>query len=76
MVVPRDRAAAGRARPRSRPRSKVLLAEDNPVNALLARTMLERAGCKVTHAVNGQKVIDILDSGVTPSMIRKAAERM
>jgi signal transduction histidine kinase/CheY-like chemotaxis protein len=47
----------------------VILAEDNPVNALLARTMLERAGCKVTHAENGQKVLDILNAGAAPSMI-------
>ena len=47
----------------------VILAEDNPVNALLARTMLERAGCKVTHALNGQKVLDLIDTGNQPDMI-------
>ena len=47
----------------------VLLAEDNPVNALLARTMLERAGYRVTHATNGQKVLDCLDAGLRPAMI-------
>ncbi|WP_373504970.1 ATP-binding protein [Aestuariivirga sp.] len=47
----------------------VLLAEDNPVNALLARTMLERAGCHVTHAINGQMVLDCLDAGLRPTMI-------
>jgi CheY-like chemotaxis protein/two-component sensor histidine kinase len=47
----------------------VILAEDNPVNALLARTMLERAGCKVSHVVNGQKVLDLLDQGYVPDMI-------
>ena len=47
----------------------VILAEDNPVNALLARTMLERAGCKVTHATNGQKVLDLITAGASPAMI-------
>ena len=47
----------------------VILAEDNPVNALLARTMLERAGCKVSHAPNGQKVLDLIDAGAQPDMI-------
>ena len=47
----------------------VILAEDNPVNALLARTMLERAGCKVNHVVNGQKVLDLIASGPLPDMI-------
>ncbi len=48
---------------------EVILAEDNPVNALLARTMLERAGCRVTHAVNGAKVLEMLDAGARPQMI-------
>lgn len=47
----------------------VILAEDNPVNALLARTMLERAGCKVSHAPNGQKVLDLIEAGAMPDMI-------
>ena len=47
----------------------VILAEDNPVNAILARTMLERAGCTVSHAVNGQKVLELLDAGLAPAMI-------
>ena len=32
---------------------QVLLAEDNDINALLARKMLEKQGCEVTHARNG-----------------------
>ena len=36
-------------------RRRVLLAEDNDINALLARKMLERAGCEVVHARNGQE---------------------
>lgn len=36
----------------------VLLAEDNPVSALLARTMLEKAGHRVTHMSTGRQVLD------------------
>jgi signal transduction histidine kinase/CheY-like chemotaxis protein len=32
---------------------RVLLAEDNPINAILARTLLEREGCAVDCASNG-----------------------
>ncbi|MBC8036497.1 MAG: response regulator [Rhizobiales bacterium] len=48
---------------------KVILAEDNPVNALLARTMLEKAGCRVTHASNGKELLSLLERGVIPDMI-------
>ncbi|MGI9384621.1 MAG: response regulator, partial [Methyloligellaceae bacterium] len=37
---------------------RVLLAEDNDINALLARTMLEKAGCRVTHVRNGVAAVD------------------
>jgi PAS domain S-box-containing protein len=37
-----------------RPR-RVLLAEDNDINALLARKMLERVGCEVDHVRNGEE---------------------
>jgi CheY-like chemotaxis protein/anti-sigma regulatory factor (Ser/Thr protein kinase) len=43
-----------------RPSLSVLLAEDNQVNALLARTMLEKAGHRVTHAVNGQEATEMI----------------
>jgi signal transduction histidine kinase/CheY-like chemotaxis protein len=45
------------------PRLSVLLAEDNPVNALLARTILERAGCSVTHVTNGRLACEHLEKG-------------
>jgi signal transduction histidine kinase/CheY-like chemotaxis protein len=41
----------------------VLLAEDNPVNALLARTLLERLGHKVTHVPNGEQALLTLKPG-------------
>jgi signal transduction histidine kinase/CheY-like chemotaxis protein len=35
----------------------VLLAEDNPINALLARTLLKRAGCRVTVVADGEEAV-------------------
>ncbi|HYD89625.1 MAG TPA: response regulator [Vitreimonas sp.] len=36
---------------------RVLLAEDNPINALLARTLLSRAGCVVTDVRDGEEAV-------------------
>jgi PAS domain S-box-containing protein len=36
----------------------VLLVEDNEINALLARRMLEKVGCKVRLCVNGREAVD------------------
>ncbi|MET0483883.1 MAG: ATP-binding protein [Aestuariivirgaceae bacterium] len=38
----------------------VLLAEDNQINALLARTMLEKAGHRVVHVANGQQATELV----------------
>lgn len=38
----------------------VLLVEDNDVNALLAKRMLEKAGCRVTHVQHGKAALDVL----------------
>ncbi|HMM74796.1 MAG TPA: response regulator [Gammaproteobacteria bacterium] len=44
-------------------RGRVLIAEDNPVNQELARTLLENLGCRVELVDNGQAAIDaIVDS--------------
>jgi len=40
----------------------VILAEDNPVNALLAKTMLEKAGHQVHHVTSGLQVLSLLNS--------------
>ncbi|GIK48613.1 MAG: hybrid sensor histidine kinase/response regulator [Alphaproteobacteria bacterium] len=37
--------------------TRVLLAEDNPINALLARTLLARAGCIVTDVRDGEEAV-------------------
>jgi signal transduction histidine kinase/CheY-like chemotaxis protein len=42
---------------------RVLLAEDNPINAILARALLEREGCAVECASNGQEAVAAARSG-------------
>ncbi|MGB4057344.1 MAG: ATP-binding protein [Alphaproteobacteria bacterium] len=39
---------------------RVLLAEDNPTNQLVAMTMLEKFGCVVTVAGNGREAVDFV----------------
>ncbi|MCK5940356.1 MAG: response regulator [Planctomycetes bacterium] len=39
---------------------RVLIADDNPINRRAARTFLERCGCEVTTAQDGQEAIDLL----------------
>ena len=38
----------------------MLLVEDNDINALLARRMLEKVGCKVRHCVNGREAVEAI----------------
>ncbi len=38
--------------------TEVLLAEDHPLNAEIARKLLERVGCEVTWVLNGQECLD------------------
>jgi CheY-like chemotaxis protein len=40
---------------------RVLLVEDNPVNQLVAKGMLSKAGCEVLLALNGVEALDVLD---------------
>ncbi len=49
--------------PEPRAGSRVLLAEDNPVNQLVARRMLALLGCEVELAENGQAVLELLECG-------------
>jgi len=37
--------------------TRVLLAEDNPVNTLVATRMLRKIGCVVTHAADGRQAL-------------------
>jgi signal transduction histidine kinase/CheY-like chemotaxis protein len=49
-----------RAHPGAAPGLRVLMAEDNPVNALLARALLERAGCVVETVGDGAEAVEHL----------------
>jgi len=42
---------------------RVLVAEDNPINALLVRTLLTRAGCVVTTAQDGEEAVTAAGAG-------------
>jgi CheY-like chemotaxis protein len=42
---------------------KVLLAEDNPINAMLARTLLRREGAEVEHVEDGERALLALVAG-------------
>jgi len=53
----KSRTAAGRA---TRPGLSILLAEDNDINALLARAALQRAGHRVDVVGNGKAAVDAL----------------
>jgi signal transduction histidine kinase/CheY-like chemotaxis protein len=56
------RAIAARAKSKVKLGFHVLLAEDNPVNALLVRTMLERNGHHVHHVCNGVVALESFKS--------------
>lgn len=43
--------------------ARVLLVEDNPVNALLARALLTREGCRVERAGNGAEALEAARRG-------------
>jgi CheY-like chemotaxis protein len=45
------------------PGKRVLLVEDNPINALLARALLTREGCEVDHATGGEEAIAAVKVG-------------
>jgi signal transduction histidine kinase/CheY-like chemotaxis protein len=47
--------------PRPEKQLNVILAEDNPVNALLAKTLLEKAGHTVCHVTSGLQFLSLLN---------------
>jgi signal transduction histidine kinase/CheY-like chemotaxis protein len=47
--------------PRPEKQLNVILAEDNPVNALLAKTLLEKAGHTVCHVTSGLQFLSLLE---------------
>ena len=62
---PRPAPAAAPTLPPGRAR-RVLLAEDNPINALLATKALERLGAQVTLARHGAEALDLLAQAREP----------
>ncbi len=59
-----DRVAPRRAPvQRSAGGMRVLLAEDNPINAMLARTLLKREGAAVDHVESGEQALEALAGG-------------
>ncbi len=52
-VVEDERAKAAAA-----PGARVLLAEDNPINAMLARALLQREGCAVDRVQTGPQAVE------------------
>ncbi len=44
-------------------KARVLLAEDNPINAILARSLLEREGCSVDRVASGEEAVATALSG-------------
>jgi CheY-like chemotaxis protein len=52
-----------RIAPAAAPGARILLAEDNPINALLARTLLEREGCVVDRAASGEETLAAMGAG-------------
>jgi CheY-like chemotaxis protein len=56
-----ERADDERALDQSAEGLRVLLAEDNPINALLARALLTRAGCVVDRAATGEEALTALE---------------
>jgi len=52
---------AASAIPRSFPGAKVLLVEDNAINQVVARTMLQALGCKVESAGNGLEALKCIE---------------
>jgi CheY-like chemotaxis protein/anti-sigma regulatory factor (Ser/Thr protein kinase) len=46
------------------PGARILLVEDNPINALLARALLTREGCEVEHCTGGAEALAAAEVGL------------
>ncbi|MGD9830140.1 MAG: response regulator [Hyphomicrobiaceae bacterium] len=57
--------AQQRPKPRQHARRRILLAEDNDINALLARRVLEKSGCEVVLAENGHAAVQCAMQALT-----------
>ncbi len=47
-------------------RTRVLLAEDHPINQMLTRAMLDRLGCEVTVAGDGAAAVAAVEAAIEP----------
>jgi CheY-like chemotaxis protein/HPt (histidine-containing phosphotransfer) domain-containing protein len=63
LAAPEAQAAAPPAPPQPRSQGRILLAEDNEINTLLACTILEEAGYTVTCVDNGAKAVEAVCAG-------------
>ena len=59
---PESASAPPAAHPQAGDGMRVLLAEDNPINALLATRALERLGAAVVHAADGVEALERLET--------------
>ena len=59
------KAAGAPLMPANAPRLRVLLAEDNEINALLARRTLEKLGAEPIWAKNGQEAVALMTAALT-----------
>jgi len=48
---------------------RVLVAEDNEVNRILIRKILEKSGCAVTQAANGAEAVDLIRAGTFDAVL-------
>jgi CheY-like chemotaxis protein len=62
-AAPAAGAEDDRIAPAAAPGARILLVEDNPINALLARTLLTREGCQVDQASGGEEALAALTVG-------------
>jgi CheY-like chemotaxis protein len=62
-----DLAPHGPARSRKR---RILLAEDNPINALLASSLLDKAGCVTTVVTDGRQAVEAVRGSLADGVPR------
>ena len=62
-AAPVEREDDDRVAPAAAPGARILLVEDNPINALLARALLTREGCQVDQAGGGEEALAALSVG-------------
>jgi signal transduction histidine kinase/ActR/RegA family two-component response regulator len=60
LAAPAANAAPAAGHAAARWDARVLIVEDNPVNLLVARRLIERTGCRVSSAANGEECLEKL----------------